>query len=88
LFMPDYPGNNAFNTLGNLARYPRAGLLFPNFVSGDVLMVTCETKLHFAHTSDAATAELFERFRPAQRVVTFDVQRGLIFPGLLPFHWG
>ena len=24
----DYPGNNMFNTLGNLERYPRAGLLF------------------------------------------------------------
>lgn len=87
LFMPDYAGNNAFNTLGNLARYPHAGLLFPDFASGDVVMLTCDTKLHFAHTADAAEAELFERFRPAQRLVTFEVRRGLIFPGLLPFRW-
>jgi uncharacterized protein len=87
LIMPDYPGNNAFNTLGNLARYPRAGLLFPNFESGDVLMVTCDTELHFAQNAGASAAELFERFRPAQRLVTFEIRRGLFFPSLLPFRW-
>lgn len=28
---PDYPGNNMFNTLGNLAVNPRCGLLFTDF---------------------------------------------------------
>jgi predicted pyridoxine 5'-phosphate oxidase superfamily flavin-nucleotide-binding protein len=40
LVFPDYPGNNMFNTLGNLAEYPRAGLLFVDFESGDVLQIT------------------------------------------------
>ncbi len=87
LFMPDYPGNNAFNTLGNLARYPRAGLLFPNFDTGDVLTVTCDAKLHFAHDTTAPEAHLFERFRAAERLVTFEVRRGLFFPASLPFSW-
>ena len=36
----DYPGNNMFNTLGNLAEYPRAGLLFVDFESGDLLQLS------------------------------------------------
>jgi uncharacterized protein len=40
LEFPDYPGNNMFNTLGNLARNPRAGLLFARFDTGDLLQLT------------------------------------------------
>ena len=40
LAFPDYPGNAMFNTLGNLAEYPQAGLLFVDFATGDVLQVS------------------------------------------------
>jgi hypothetical protein len=40
LSFPDYPGNGMFNTLGNLTANPRAGLLFVDFTSGDVLQLT------------------------------------------------
>jgi predicted pyridoxine 5'-phosphate oxidase superfamily flavin-nucleotide-binding protein len=40
LSFPDYPGNNMFNTLGNLAACPQAGLLFVDFESGDLLQIT------------------------------------------------
>jgi predicted pyridoxine 5'-phosphate oxidase superfamily flavin-nucleotide-binding protein len=40
LEFPDYPGNNMFNTLGNLAGHPRAGLLFVDFETGDLLQLT------------------------------------------------
>jgi predicted pyridoxine 5'-phosphate oxidase superfamily flavin-nucleotide-binding protein len=36
----DYPGNNMFNTLGNLLGHPKAGLLFVDFEHGDLLQVT------------------------------------------------
>jgi hypothetical protein len=36
----DYPGNNMFNTLGNLVGHPRAGLLFVDFERGDLLQLT------------------------------------------------
>jgi predicted pyridoxine 5'-phosphate oxidase superfamily flavin-nucleotide-binding protein len=39
LAFPDYPGNAMFNSLGNLVEYPRAGLLFVDFTSGDVLQL-------------------------------------------------
>jgi predicted pyridoxine 5'-phosphate oxidase superfamily flavin-nucleotide-binding protein len=40
LAFDDYPGNGMFNTLGNLVAHPRAGLLFLDFETGDVLQVT------------------------------------------------
>jgi predicted pyridoxine 5'-phosphate oxidase superfamily flavin-nucleotide-binding protein len=45
LAFPDYPGNAMFNTLGNLIEYPRAGLLFVDFTSGDVLQLTAAARL-------------------------------------------
>lgn len=33
----DYPGNNLFNTLGNLQQYPQCGLLLLDFTSGEVV---------------------------------------------------
>lgn len=40
LWFPDFPGNNMFNTLGNLAVDPRVGLLFVDFERGGTLQVT------------------------------------------------
>src|SRR5262249_14068399 len=37
LAFADYPGNNMFNTLGNLDTYSKLGLLFVDFTRGDVL---------------------------------------------------
>jgi predicted pyridoxine 5'-phosphate oxidase superfamily flavin-nucleotide-binding protein len=95
LFMPDYPGNNAFNTLGNLARYPRAGLLFPNFDNGDVLLVTCDTEVLFAdrpadqadQADQAARTDAERRFAGAKRLVTFTVRKAAYFRAFMPFRW-
>ena len=45
LVVPDYAGNNYFNTLGNLLLNPRAGLLVPNFESGDLLLLQGWTEI-------------------------------------------
>ena len=37
---PDYPGNNMFNSLGNLAVDPTAALLFIDFRSGCTLQLS------------------------------------------------
>ncbi len=39
LSFEDYPGNNLFNTLGNLQQNPRCGLLLINFDNGDLLQI-------------------------------------------------
>jgi len=40
LAFPDYPGNNMFNSLGNLAVEPKAGLLFLDFERAGTLQLT------------------------------------------------
>jgi predicted pyridoxine 5'-phosphate oxidase superfamily flavin-nucleotide-binding protein len=39
LSWPDFPGNNMFNSLGNLAVHPRCGLLFVDFARGATLQL-------------------------------------------------
>jgi predicted pyridoxine 5'-phosphate oxidase superfamily flavin-nucleotide-binding protein len=45
LWMPDYSGNRLFNTLGNLLRESRSGLLFIDFSSGDLLHLQAHAEL-------------------------------------------
>lgn len=42
---PEYSGNRLYQTLGNLNITPRAGLLFPDFESGDALYITGTTEI-------------------------------------------
>ncbi|HEV2673424.1 MAG TPA: pyridoxamine 5'-phosphate oxidase family protein [Aliidongia sp.] len=80
LTVPDFIGNFFFNTLGNLAVEPRAGLLFPDFATGDLLYL-------------AATGEIVwdgpevEQFTGAQRLMRLDVTRAIRLTGALPFRW-
>ncbi|MGD9528964.1 pyridoxamine 5'-phosphate oxidase family protein [Pseudonocardia sp.] len=45
LWWPDYPGNNMFNSLGNIAANPVAALLFLDFGSGTSLQVSGPARL-------------------------------------------
>jgi ferredoxin-NADP reductase/predicted pyridoxine 5'-phosphate oxidase superfamily flavin-nucleotide-binding protein len=42
---PDFAGNYHFNTVGNMMRNPRAGYLFIDFESGDLVYLTGETEI-------------------------------------------
>jgi predicted pyridoxine 5'-phosphate oxidase superfamily flavin-nucleotide-binding protein len=69
LWWPDYPGNNMFNSFGNLVVNPEAALLFIDFRTGDTL-----------HLSGTATVEWGEPGAPGDdggtgRRVRFTVQR-------------
>jgi uncharacterized protein len=45
LYIPDYPGNSMFLTLGNFAVYPRAGLTFVDFECNRQLQMTGRVRL-------------------------------------------
>lgn len=45
LTVPDLAGNNYFNTLGNLLLAPRAGLLFIDFVRGDLAWLAADAEI-------------------------------------------
>lgn len=72
LTIPDYVGNRFFNTMGNLAVNPRAGLLFIDYTNGHLLQLTGDAEL------------LWEGDLRAIRVT---VQHGWWRPHALPLRW-
>ncbi|KOX12418.1 pyridoxamine 5-phosphate oxidase [Nocardiopsis sp. NRRL B-16309] len=51
LSWPDYAGNAMFNTLGNLWVEPRAGLLVPDWETGDLLQLTGRARVRWEEDS-------------------------------------
>jgi len=80
LTTPDFSGNRFFNTLGNLQHDPRAGLLFVDFDSGDLLYVAARAEIVW-------DGPLVASFDGAQRVVRFHVREVRRTRGVLPFRW-
>jgi predicted pyridoxine 5'-phosphate oxidase superfamily flavin-nucleotide-binding protein len=60
LSFPDYPGNAMFNTLGNLAVEPRAGLLFVDFAEHALLQLTGSARLGWEGGRATVTFEIGE----------------------------
>ncbi len=81
LTMPDFLGNYFFNTLGNLAVNPRAGLLFVDFDNGDLLYLAVEADIVW----DGPEVRAFEG---AQRLLRFRVKRMRRLEAALPLRWG
>jgi uncharacterized protein len=80
LTAPDFSGNYLFNTLGNLALEPRAGLLFVDFESGDVLSLAGTAQVIWGGPELAA-------FAGAQRLVKFHVDEGVLLESACPLRW-
>jgi predicted pyridoxine 5'-phosphate oxidase superfamily flavin-nucleotide-binding protein len=66
LIIPDFRGNRFFNTLGNLLGEPRAGLLFIDFSTGDLLQLQGLAEIDWSDATSrhVAGAERSWRFRP------------------------
>jgi predicted pyridoxine 5'-phosphate oxidase superfamily flavin-nucleotide-binding protein len=45
IVVPDFRGNGFFQTIGNLVAFPRAGLLIPDFATGDLLQLTGDAEV-------------------------------------------
>jgi predicted pyridoxine 5'-phosphate oxidase superfamily flavin-nucleotide-binding protein len=80
LSFDDYPGNNMFQTLGNLTADPRAGLLFIDFTTGTTLQLTGRA------TIDWMPPHPDDRFHTG-RAVTFTPTRVVRIPHALPLRW-
>ncbi|WP_083629507.1 PNPOx family protein [Tenacibaculum agarivorans] len=63
LKIPDYVGNNMYNTLGNFVENPKAGLLFFDFDKGSILQLTGSTSFLFDQFSDLDNAKTMETGR-------------------------
>jgi predicted pyridoxine 5'-phosphate oxidase superfamily flavin-nucleotide-binding protein len=80
LTVPDFRGNFMFNTLGNLAVNPRAGLLFVDFESGALLSLTGDAEVIWDGPE-------LDRFVGAERLVRVRMRAGVRIPAALPFRW-
>ena len=80
LTFPDYTGNYHFNTVGNILVNPRAGLLFIDFDTGDLLYVTCSAEI-------IGDSEERRAFTGAERLVRFTVDEGCIVENAMPIRW-
>lgn len=80
LTAPDYAGNSFFNTLGNFLVDRRAGLLFPDFVSGDLLQLAGTTEIIWEGRQVEAVAG-------AKRLWRFHAAQGRWLRGGLPLRF-
>ncbi len=80
LTIPDYTGNNHFNTIGNFLLNPKAGLLFLNFETGDMLQLTGTVDVLW----DGPEVEYFQG---AERAWTFTLDHGVWLKDALPIRW-
>ena len=80
LKFPDFYGNNHFNTIGNIHRNPRAGLLFVDFENGDLLYLTCAAEIIW-------DGEERNAFNGAERLVKFTLDQGLLVENAMPVRW-
>jgi ferredoxin-NADP reductase/predicted pyridoxine 5'-phosphate oxidase superfamily flavin-nucleotide-binding protein len=80
LTIPDYAGNLHFNTLGNLLENPQAGLLFFDFMTGDVLQVTGRTEV-------LLDSPLIKAFEGAERLWTLDIEHVVLRRAAVSLRW-
>lgn len=65
---PDYRGNNMFNTLGNLERDPRCGLLFVDFAAGATLQLSGRASILWRDPESGAPEDV-------ERLIEIDIDR-------------
>lgn len=80
LTIPDFAGNNHFNTFGNLALNPHAGLLFVDFDQGDLMYLTGSAEVVWEETEILA-------YEGAERLFRFQLEQGYRVQGSLPLRW-
>lgn len=81
LTIPDYKGNRVFNTLGNFLINPKAGLLFVNFDSRDIIQLIGKAEIFWEKTAEIKT------FEGAERSWTFTIEKGQILREAAPITW-
>ncbi|MEM9279708.1 MAG: pyridoxamine 5'-phosphate oxidase family protein [Pseudomonadota bacterium] len=81
LTIPDYIGNFAFNTFGNFLVNPKAGLLFIDFKTGDIVQLTGTVELIWEPTDE------IRAFEGAERAWKFHLDHGHILKSAAPYVW-
>ena len=80
LTVPDFSGNNLFNTLGNLTLHPRAGLLFVDFAGQSLMQLSVDTEILWSGAEVTS-------FAVAQRVLRHRVRAMRRIDGAPALRW-
>lgn len=81
IIWPEYSGNRFYQTLGNLKTTPLAGLVFPNFETGDVLYVTGHASILIGPEADDLIPHSNLAVKLSVRAAKF-IQQSLPFRGM------
>ena len=81
LTIPDFAGNNFFNTMGNFLSTPKAGLLFIDFETNDIWQLTGNVELQWESSDEIAN------FKGALRTWRFTLERGICHENACPIQW-
>jgi uncharacterized protein len=80
LLFPDFSGNNFYNTLGNIHANPLAGLLFVDFISGDLLHLAGAAEIIWPEDTPFS-------YEGALRYVKIIPQKISRHQAALPYRW-
>jgi ferredoxin-NADP reductase/predicted pyridoxine 5'-phosphate oxidase superfamily flavin-nucleotide-binding protein len=80
LTIPDFAGNFHFNTFGNFMLNPKAGLVFPDLATGDMLHLTGDAEVVLESDEIAA-------FQGAERLWVFRPRKVVLRAGALPLRF-
>lgn len=84
LWFDDYPGNNFYQTFGNIHRYSTVGLLFLDFESGDLLLISGKARLE---NLDNAKDNKLKNSKFLARRFNFTLEKGLRLKGAVEGRW-
>ena len=80
LVLPDYAGNNLFNTIGNLMMDSRVGLLFVDFQHGSMLQINGNAKIDW-------DSRKVSKHSGAKRLINIQIEHIVQLDHLLPLRW-
>jgi predicted pyridoxine 5'-phosphate oxidase superfamily flavin-nucleotide-binding protein len=80
LLIPDYSGNNMFQTLGNIAADPRVGLLFVDFETGTTLSLSGRARILWERA-------VYRDLPGAERAIAVEIDEVVEIAGTGPLGW-
>jgi len=80
LVLPDYSGNNFFNTIGNLILNPLVGLLFLDFEKGNMLQITGRVEMDW-------DSDKIQEHPGAHRLLNIEIDEIVELNAVLPLRW-
>lgn len=80
IVFPDYRGNMAFNSLGNILRTPKVGLMFMDFERGHTLQITGDATLEL-------NSPRLKEFPGATSLVFMKITKVVELAHAVPFRW-